>query len=127
MTKNMTISGAPFATNTLYRPLDDSVVHSDVDQLVSWSAKLGVSIQVEIDDAIFISDFGRNCDDASTKGNGRLVLDALLHIADRHQVRTETSYMSDEPKLGAYYRSFGFVEDGIPEAITNLTRLPRPQ
>lgn len=127
MTKNIMLSGVPSTSNELYRPMDHSVVHSDVDQLISWSAKLGVSIQVEIDDAIFISDFGRNCDDASTKGNGRLVLDALLRIADRHQVRTETSYMTDEPKLGVYYRSFGFVQDGIPDAITNLTRVPRPQ
>jgi hypothetical protein len=102
-----------------------SEIINEINKLIAWGGGLGVAIQVEIDGQIFISDFGRNLDDPSTKGNGRLVLDALLAIGDRYVVSIETSYMTDEPKLGEYYRSFGFEMDGNPGIITNLKRIPR--
>src|SRR3546814_3784585 len=87
---------------------------------------------IEFDREIFISDFGRDLTKPSTKGNGRKILSALIGLADHHGIVVETSYMTEEMKLGAYYRSFGFrddyylpveiLEDGKPEPITNLRR-----
>src|SRR3546814_9896161 len=85
---------------------------------------------IEFDREIFISDFGRDLTKPSTKGNGRKILSALIGLADHHGIVVETSYMTEEMKLGAYYRSFGFrddyylpveiLEDGKPAPITTL-------
>lgn len=115
----------------------DAAIESELDRLLAWSETIGVRLLIEFDREIFISDLGRDLDTPSTKGNGRIVLNALIGLADHHQVVVETSYMTDEVKLGAYYRSFGFRDDYYrttdpdkcedPDPVTNLQRpLPSP-
>ena len=105
-------------------------IEAELDRLLQWSETLGVRLLIEFDREIHISDFGRDLDVPSTKGNGRIVLNALIALADHHGVVVETSYITEQARLGAYYQSFGFRDDhyrnagldGDPDPITNLRR-----
>lgn len=104
---------------------------AELDRLLDWANQIGVNFLIERDfwtsaNTIFISDFGRTMEDPSTKGHGKIALNALLRLADARQAIVETSYVSDLPALGVYYQSFGFKVDGDPEHITNLKRMPLP-
>ncbi len=100
---------------------------SEVDQIIAWASTLGVSISIDIDgcaDLLHVPDIGRDTSNPSTKGNGKLVLDAVIALAEQHRLVVELEHMSDEPRLAEYYRSFGFVPYGDIGDITNLHRPP---
>src|SRR3546814_14411819 len=81
-------------------------VDVELDRLLQWGKTLGVAMLIEFDREIFISDFGRDLTNPSTKGNGRKIMSALLGLAAHTGIVVETSYMTEEMKLGAYYRTF---------------------
>src|SRR3546814_8559579 len=98
-------------------------VDVELDRLLQWGKTLGVAMLIEFDREIFISDFGRDLTKPSTKGNGRKILSALIGLADHHGIVVETSYMTEEMKLGAYYRSFGFRSEEHTSELQSLMTL----
>lgn len=98
----------------------------EISRMFDWGRDLGVSMEIEIDRNLLITDFGRDLSKPATKGNGRLFLAKFLELTDLHGVNVETSYVTDEAGLLTYYESFGFVVDDIePGPVTNLLRTSR--
>lgn len=58
-------------------------IQSDIACLSQWAEQHGVSIQVETDQNLFVSDIGRERSDPASKGNGALVLRRLFDIASQ--------------------------------------------
>jgi hypothetical protein len=99
-------------------------VDAELLHIEGWAETLGVSISMERDEngALFLSDLARERSDASTRGNGARVMEKLCELADAHGLPFETSYMTDEPGLRAYYERFGFVAEDEPGLLTNMLR-----
>ncbi|AXK43932.1 hypothetical protein [Erythrobacter aureus] len=115
----MTLSSETIATLT-----------SEVDRIIAWASTLGVSICIDIDACaglLHVPSLFRETSDPSTKGNGKTVLDAVIALAENHRLTIEIEHMTDEPRLGEYYRSFGFIPYGDIGFITNLHRPPAGQ
>lgn len=103
---------------------------SEVDRIIAWASTLGVSISIDIDACggfLHVPDLCRDTSDPSTKGNGKTVLDAVIALAEQNRLAVEIEHMTDEPRLGEYYRSFGFLPYGDIGLITNLHRPPAGQ
>lgn len=106
-------------------------VWSECERLTRWAKTIGVNVTIDYDDlttessagSLHIPDIGRDRSNPNTRGHGRLVINAILDLADAHQLVVEIEHMTDETTLGAYYRSFGFKPYGEQGAITNLRRL----
>lgn len=107
-----------------------ATLSSEVDRIIAWASTLGVSICIDIDACggfLHVPDIGRDTSNPSTKGNGKIVLDAVIALAEQNRLAVELEHMTDEPRLGEYYRSFGFVPYGDIGDITNLHRPPAGQ
>lgn len=105
-----------------------AAIADELDDLIEWAAAQGVTLGIELDDdgvLIHLGTLDRDTADASTKGAGRRVMDRLCGIADRHGLMIETDHMADEPGLGTYYGSFGFVGYDMPGGYDHLRSMRR--
>jgi len=105
-----------------------AAVADELDDLVCWAEDAGVTLGIDFDDGgalIHLGTLGRDTADASTKGAGRQVMDRLCAIADRNRIVIETDHMADEPGLGLYYGSFGFVGYDVPGGYDHLRSMRR--
>lgn len=106
---------------------------ADLDDVVARAEAMGVGVMLEGDvfdgvATIHMPDIGRDRSDASTRGNGAIVIGEVCAVADRHGATLELEHMADEPGLSHYYERFGLMphptQDGNPDLVS-LRREPR--